>query len=94
MTQRFRSEPALAPAAATVTRSPGESPDGQIFLAPQQGPGQSGPMIINQRGQLIWFKPLPSKIQAADFRVRHTEANPFSPGGRGTSAGARAAVRT
>ena len=75
--QRFHSEPDLAPAAVTVTSSGGTSPTaGEIFLAPQQGPLQNGPMILDQTGQLIWFKPLPSKTQAADFRVQTYHGKP------------------
>jgi hypothetical protein len=74
--QRFHSEPHLAPAAVTVTRSGGSWSPGEIFLAPQQGPLQNGPMILDQDGQLIWFKPLPSKEQAADFRVQSYQGKP------------------
>jgi Arylsulfotransferase (ASST) len=74
--QRFRSQPDLAPVAVTVTRSRGASSDDAIFLAPQQGPVQSGPVILDQNGQLIWFKPLPDKNQAADFRVQSYRGKP------------------
>ena len=74
--QQFRSEPGLTPAAVTVNRSADARTAGDIFLAPQQGPLQNGPMIIDQNGQLIWFKPLPTKTQAADFRVQIYHGTP------------------
>jgi hypothetical protein len=73
---RFHSEPGLTPAAVTVTRQGGASAAGEIFLAPQQGPLQSGPMIVDQNGQLVWFKPLPAKTMAADFRVQRYDGKP------------------
>jgi hypothetical protein len=74
--QRFRSDPHLTPAAVTVTRHAGGSAAGEIFLAPQQGPLQNGPMIVDQNGQLVWFKPLPAKTMAADFRVQRYQGKP------------------
>ena len=74
--QRFRSEPQLAPAAVAVTGSSGASAAGDIFLAPQQGPEQSGPMIVDQTGRLVWFKPLQPGTQAADFRVQTYRGKP------------------
>ena len=74
--QQFRSEPGLTPAAVTVNRSADARVAGDILLAPQQGPLQNGPMIIDQNGQLIWFKPLPTKTQAADFRVQIYHGTP------------------
>ncbi len=74
--QRFRSQPDLAPAAVTVTRSQGASSRDVILLAPQQGPLQSGPMILDRDGQLVWFKPLAGKNQAADFRVQNYHGKP------------------
>src|SRR5581483_3355705 len=45
-------------------------------LGPQQGPLQNGPMIIDQNGDLIWFKPLPPRIEATDFRVQTYQHKP------------------
>jgi Arylsulfotransferase (ASST) len=74
--QRFHSQPDLTPASANVTRQAGSSAVGDIFLAPQQGPLQNGPMILDQAGRLVWFKPLPAKTQAADFRVQRYQGKP------------------
>jgi Arylsulfotransferase (ASST) len=72
--QHFRSRPDLRPPRVSVTvRSPSASP-GDLFLAPYSGPGQYGPMILDENGALIWFKPLtPAGTRAADFRMQQYE---------------------
>jgi Arylsulfotransferase (ASST) len=74
--QRFRSAPGLAPASVTMNRSADGTSDDRIFLAPQQGPVQNGPMILDQNGQLVWFKPLSDGLEAADFRVQRYKEQP------------------
>jgi hypothetical protein len=72
--QRFRSRPELQPPALAVTaHSPAATP-GDIFIAPYSGPGQYGPMILDESGAVLWFKPLsPTGTRAADFRVQQYE---------------------
>jgi len=67
---RFPSRPDLVPAAIRVVRNaPGAMP-GDIFVAPQIGPVQDGPMILGQHGSLVWFKPVPGQDWVSDFRVQ------------------------
>ncbi len=75
--ESFRSRPDLQPPTVTVTaRSPGATP-GAIFIAPYSGPGQYGPMILDEDGAVVWFKPLsPTGTRAADFRVQQYEGKP------------------
>ena len=56
------------------TNKPGTAP-GLVFLAPKAGRGQDGPMIIDNQGHLVWFKPMKGKI-AADFRVQTYQGKP------------------
>ena len=74
-TRQFRSRPDLQPATATVQRSPGAA-NGDIFLGPQNGPLQKGPMILGPDGRLIWFDPLEAPNMAADVRVQQYEGKP------------------
>ncbi|MBA3807498.1 MAG: arylsulfotransferase family protein [Solirubrobacterales bacterium] len=68
--QSFHSRPDLKPPTVTVTaHAPGASP-GELFLAPYSGPGQYGPMILDESGRLVWFKALAQGTRAADFRVQ------------------------
>jgi len=68
---RFRSRPDLHPAAVRLVRGSGAvPPDEQLFVAPEFGPLQNGPMILDSQGHLVYFKPLPPGQVAADFRVQ------------------------
>jgi hypothetical protein len=72
----FRSRPDLHPPAVSVTtRSP--APErGMVFVAPKRGATQQGPMIVDDRGTLVWFHPLPGDQQAFDFRVQSYRGEP------------------
>jgi hypothetical protein len=74
--QGFRSRPDLRPPTVAVTaRSPAVAP-GDELLAPYSGPGQSGPMILDQGGGLVWFKPLPPHVAAANLQVQSYQGRP------------------
>lgn len=53
---RFHSQPHFYPPRVAMTSDP-DLRSGAIFLSPHDG-GQNGPMILNSRGQLVWFRPL------------------------------------
>ncbi|MFL5823065.1 MAG: arylsulfotransferase family protein [Solirubrobacteraceae bacterium] len=55
-TQSFRSQPHLHPPKVSVTADPSTA-SGDIFLAPYNAP-QPGPMILDSRGRLVWFRRL------------------------------------
>jgi Arylsulfotransferase (ASST) len=75
--QSFRSRPDLKPPTVTVTAHSPQASAGDIFIAPYSGPGQYGPMILDESGQLVWFKALsPRGTRAADFRVQQYEGKP------------------
>jgi hypothetical protein len=75
--QHYSSTPTLTPSTVTVTTpaKPGAAP-GDFFLAPYQGTGSAGPMIVDQRGQLVWFHPLPAGDSATNFQVQSYEGKP------------------
>ncbi|HEX5853646.1 MAG TPA: arylsulfotransferase family protein, partial [Solirubrobacteraceae bacterium] len=68
--QRFHSRSDLRPPKVRVTTSSPAMAPGEEFVAPYSGPGQAGPMILDQRGQMVWFKPLPTHTAATNFRVQ------------------------
>jgi hypothetical protein len=74
--QHFVSRPDLQPPTVTVSTNSGAQAPGDLFLAPYAGPGQYGPMILDQAGGLLWFKPLPKGARAADLRVQEYEGQP------------------
>lgn len=74
--QSFHSAPELRPPAITVS-STAHTATGDLFLAPYSGVGQYGPMILNEHGELVWFKSLsPPGARAANLRVQEYEGKP------------------
>jgi hypothetical protein len=75
--QHYLSAPALSPSKVTITTPArtGASP-GYLFLAPYQGLGAPGPMIVDGSGALVWFHPLPAGQAAANFAVRRFHGAP------------------
>jgi hypothetical protein len=71
----FYSRPDLEPARLRLR---GASPGGKdIFLASMRGPVQWGPMIVDRRGQLVWFLPRPGvDTMVTDFRVQRYLGQP------------------
>ena len=69
--QSFVSEPSLHPPFITVSHpATAASAPGYLFTSPFLGPGQYGPMIFDNNGNLVWFRPLPAGEDAADFRTQ------------------------
>ena len=75
--QHFSTAPALQPSSVQILTParPGATP-GDLFLAPYQGKGVAGPMIADQAGNLVWFHPLPSGVEATNFQVLQYEGRP------------------
>ncbi len=59
----------------TTPPRPGAAP-GDLFLAPYQGQGSPGPMIVDQQGHLVWFHPLPPHDVATNFGVQSYQGQP------------------
>ena len=76
--QHFRSRPDLQPAGVTVTQDRAPASEGDIFVAPQFGPVQDGPMILDPHGELVWFDPFPvsHNTLVTDFRPQQLEGQP------------------
>jgi hypothetical protein len=74
--QHYLSAPTLTPSTVHVTTPPraGATP-GDFFLAPYQGTGSPGPMIVDQTGSLIWFHPLPAGESATNFEPQTYEGH-------------------
>jgi Arylsulfotransferase (ASST) len=70
--QSFASEPGVHPPTVTIDQASGPSAPapGYLFAAPFQGPGQYGPMIFDNAGHMVWFRPVPPGQDAADFKVQ------------------------
>ena len=67
--QYFVSRPDLRPVPVSVlTPARGTAP-GYVFLAPKKDVDQAGPLILDGRGQVVWFDPLETH-GVTDFRVQ------------------------
>jgi Arylsulfotransferase (ASST) len=74
--QSFHSRPELEPPSLVVTAHSPQTSPGEIFSTPYNGPGQSGPMIFNEAGNLVWFNPLPSGTVATNLQVQQLAGKP------------------
>ncbi|HEY7953159.1 MAG TPA: arylsulfotransferase family protein, partial [Solirubrobacteraceae bacterium] len=69
--QRYHSRPDLQPPALAVTTPPAAaSAPGYIMATPYSGPGQDGPMIFDNHGQVVWFDPMPHGNEATNLQVQ------------------------
>ena len=73
--RRFVSRPDLRPpVVAVLQRRRGLAP-GLVFVAPSSGPGQSGAMIVDNSGELVWFHPVTHKV-VTDFKAQKLHGEP------------------
>lgn len=71
----YYSRPDLRPTSVRISEPYSGTSD--IFLASMHGPLQWGPMIVDGRGSLIWFKPIAGrKTEAADVNVQRYRGQP------------------
>jgi hypothetical protein len=81
-TQHFVSRPDLQPVVVDVdTAKPGRGA-GYVFLAPKRGVVQTGPMILDSSGRLVWFRPLDTQ-GVTDFRAQTYGGRPVLTWWRG-----------
>jgi Arylsulfotransferase (ASST) len=68
----FRSRPDLSPPAVEVTTQAHDTAPGYIFVAPEKGvTRQGGSMIVDDRGEVVWFRPLQGRYgRAHDLKVQ------------------------
>jgi hypothetical protein len=71
----FRSRPDLSPPAVEVTKKARDTASGYVFVAPEEGEaGQGGSLIVDDSGQVVWFRPLRNPIKptsrAMNFEVQ------------------------
>ena len=80
--QRFHSRPDLKPPPVRIlTPARGTAP-GYVFIAPKKNVAQAGPMILDDRGRLVWFRPLTTR-GVTDFRVQSYRGRPVLTWWRG-----------
>ena len=73
--QAYVSRPDLKPPEVFIARSgPGRTP-GYVFLGPKGGRAM-GPMIVDDAGQLVWFRPVTGGRVAMDVRTQSYGGKP------------------
>src|SRR5918994_3643716 len=75
---RFRSRPDLSPPPVEVSTQAHDTAPGYIFVAPQMSQaGQGGSMIVDDRGEVVWFRPLQGRQgRAHDLKVQTYRGEP------------------
>ena len=82
-TQHFRSRPDLHPPVVKVEVAAHNTAPGYVFLAPKMAVRQAGPMIMDNKGQVVWFHPLKFTKGVTDFRVQRYKGKPVLTWWRG-----------
>ena len=73
----FRSRPDLHPPTIDIVTQAHHTAPGYIFVAPKEGLGQNGPLILDNSGEPVWFRPLQSWTgRAMDFKVQRYRGEP------------------
>lgn len=71
----YRSRPDFSPAVVTTLVPAAGTAPGLVFIGPIAGPGQFGPMIVDNLGDLVWFLPLASGV-ATNLQVQPYQGEP------------------
>lgn len=74
--QRFHSRPQLDPDRVRVVVPARDTAPGYVFLSVKRGPGQDGPQIVDDEGNVVWFRPTPPPLTATGFRVQRYRGEP------------------
>ena len=72
--QHFVSQPELRPPPITIDVPGDAAAPGYVFIAPKKAVRQEGPLVLDDRGRVVWFHP--STLGVADFRVQQYRGRP------------------
>jgi hypothetical protein len=76
---RFRSRPDMEAPVVRINRRASRTESGLIFLAPfspKGSPRPDGPLIADDRGDLVWFKPVRRGTAVTDLKVQELGGEP------------------
>jgi hypothetical protein len=82
--QHFESRPDLRPPPVKVLTAAHGTAPGYIFIGPKREVDQAGPLILDDAGQVVWFRTLDTK-GVTDFRVQTYRGQPVLTWWRGES---------
>ena len=83
--RHFVSRPDLKPPRVKLLVRTRHASPGYIFIAPKKKAEQGGPLILDNRGRVIWFMPV-DRRGVTDFRVQRYRGKPVLTWWRGKSA--------
>lgn len=81
--QHFLSRPDLKPPIVEIRTPATRTAPGYLFLGPKMVVAQAGPMIMDNRGEVVWFHPLKFTKGITDFRVQQYRGRPVLTWWRG-----------
>jgi hypothetical protein len=73
--QHYHSRPDLRPPPVKILKQARRTGAGYIFIAPKKNVDQAGPMILDNRGRVVWFRPLDTHA-VTDFRMQQYRGRP------------------
>ena len=74
-TLRYESRPDLKPPTVEILKRTKRTSPGYIFIAPKKEVVQAGPLILDNRGRVVWFLPLDTH-GVTDFRMQRYRGRP------------------
>ena len=83
--QRFVTRPDLRPPPVHIVKRTSGTAPGYIFIAPKKEVDQAGPMILDDAGHVVYFRPLDTH-GVTDFRVQRYRGRPVLTWWRGETA--------
>jgi hypothetical protein len=78
----YHSRPDLKPPLVQIRTAAHNTAPGYLFIAPKRVVAQAGPMIMDNRGEVVWFKPLNTR-GVTDFKVQQYLGKPVLTWWRG-----------
>src|SRR5262249_58088199 len=82
-TQHFHSRPDLRPPVIKILTPAHDTAPGYVFIAPKIAVVQAGPLIMDNKGQGVWFHPLKLTKGGTYFRVQRYRGKPVLTWWRG-----------
>lgn len=81
-TRHYHSQPDLRPPLVQILKRARRTKPGYIFIAPKKDVAQAGPLILDNSGRVVWFRPLDTH-GVTDFRVQRYLGRPVLTWWRG-----------
>jgi hypothetical protein len=76
ITHTLHTLPSLAVPIPTVTHPARGTAPGYVFVAEKAAGKTGGPLIVDDRGRVVWYRQLAPPVQATDFRVQRYRGKP------------------